>query len=160
MRSPRSRRTGCWRSWSRTRSSASSSTGCSNACVTAWCSGSASTPTIWSCYVTTPSSRQMPEVDHVVDVHRLLEPAELLVHEDGELLETGHVDASAGIALPVGVRQIELERSPDEACVVEVAFGLGLVRQVVTRRRDVVGKERTDRLRLRLQEFLAEPDVQ
>src|SRR6266508_3504169 len=97
-----------------------------------------------SSYIATPASRQMPEVDHLVDVHRLLEPAELLVHEDGELLETGHVDASAGIALPVGVLQIELEWSPDEACLVEVALGLGLVRQVVTRRQAVVGEERTD----------------
>src|SRR6266545_6379317 len=113
-----------------------------------------------SSYIATPSSRQMPEVDHLVDAHGLLEPAEFLVHEDGELLEAGHVDASAGIALPVGVLQIELERSPDEAGLVEVALGLGLVRQVVTRRRDVVGEERADRLRLRLQEFFTEPDVQ
>src|SRR3989454_9706466 len=102
----------------------------------------------------------MPEVDHLIDIHRLLEPAELLVHEDGELLQAAHVDAGAGVALPVGVLQIDLERSPDEARLVEVALGLRGIRHVVASRRDVVGEKGAYRVRLRLQEFFAEPDVE
>src|SRR5436190_23010144 len=35
--------------------------------------------------------RQEALVDHVVDIHRLLEPLQLVVHEGGELLQAFHI---------------------------------------------------------------------
>ncbi|HEX7052370.1 MAG TPA: hypothetical protein VF211_00370, partial [Burkholderiales bacterium] len=68
--------------------------------------------------------RQEALIDHPVDVHRLLQPVQLLAHEGGELLQAFDVDARVGVALPVGVAHVDVDRRAHEAGLVQVALRL------------------------------------
>src|SRR2546430_1702591 len=96
------------------------------------------------------SARQVALVDHLGDVDRLLEPLQLLEHEPGELLKAGDVDAGVGVALPVGVPEVDLQRRAHEPALVQVALGLGGVGEIVLGDGDVIGEERAHRVRVRL----------
>src|SRR5882762_10046797 len=106
------------------------------------------------------SARQVALVDHLRDVDRLLEPLQLLEHEPGELLEARDVDAGAWIALPVGVLEVNLQRRAHEPALVQITLGLGGVGEVVLRDGDVIGEESTHRVRVLLEELVAEPDIE
>src|SRR5882762_8624166 len=106
------------------------------------------------------SARQVSLVDHLRDVDRLLEPLQLLEHEPGELLEARDVDARIGIALPVGVLEVDVERCAHEPALVQVALGLGDIGEVVLRDGDVIGEESAHRVRVRLEEPVTEPDIE
>src|SRR2546430_17371298 len=83
------------------------------------------------------SARQVAQVDHLGDVDRLLEPLQLLEHEPGKLLETRDVDASVGIALPVGVLEVGVGRRAPEPPPGQGRLGADGVGQAVPGAADV-----------------------
>src|SRR5216684_7219577 len=106
------------------------------------------------------STRQEALVDHLGDVDRLLEPLQLLEHEPGKLLEARDIDAGVGIALPVGVLEVDLQRRAHEPALVQITLGLGGIGEVVLGDGDVIGEESTHRVRVRLEELVAEPEIE
>src|SRR5438876_6034065 len=77
------------------------------------------------------SARQVALVDHAVDVDRLLQPLQLVVHEDRELLQALDIHPRVRIALPVGVLDVDVDRRAHEAGLVDVALRLLGVGEVV-----------------------------
>src|SRR5262245_56599692 len=75
--------------------------------------------------------RQEALVDHRVDVHRLLQPLQLVEHERREPLQAVDVDARVRVALPVGVLEVDVDRRAYEAGLVQVALRLLHVGEVV-----------------------------
>src|SRR3954462_15111881 len=104
--------------------------------------------------------RQERLVDHLVDVHRLFQPLQLLVHESRELLQAADVEARVWRAFPVGVLDVDLDRSPDEPRLGEVALALLFVGEVPLRNGDIVRQECAYGVRMRFQEFFAEEQIQ
>src|SRR5262249_50291133 len=77
-----------------------------------------------------------------------------------KLLQTLDVDPRVGVALPVRILEIDVERRAHEARLVQVALRLHGVGEVIPGDGDVVGEEGAYRVGIRVQEFVPEPEIE